>query len=91
MLLILFGKHQVQRTGKFRGRADFVIAHHRAGAVRIVEIENSRLHEDARSAEARGMQRIAFDFHRPPLPALHQRTRAKTAERHRRGKNQRLA
>jgi hypothetical protein len=60
-----FVRAQRQRLGEGAGGGDAALPQDRRRAVRVVEVENAGLREDAGRAEARRVLRIALDLDRP--------------------------
>src|SRR5690606_18743558 len=68
-----------------RPRAQLGALPQAARALRVVELEDGRLLVDPGRAQARRVQRVAFDLGGPALMALHQQADAVPVERHRGG------
>ena len=71
--------------------ADLAPIHHGLRPVGVVHRQDRALTEQVRRADARGVIGVAFELGRTPHVAFGQQARADAAERHRRGKEQRLA
>jgi hypothetical protein len=78
--VVLIGALKRGREGPPGGRSAAV--QHGAGTLRIVELQQERLVEHARSSQARGMLRVTLDLDRPPFPGGDEQPRRDTVQHH---------